>query len=66
MRPILILAAALLLLPHGQAVAAEACPRATLVGAVTHVRDGDTLEVAGLRARLQGLAAPELDEPGGG
>ncbi len=29
-----------------------------------HVGVGDTLKVAGLAVRLQGLAAPELDEPG--
>jgi len=29
------------------------------------VVDGDTLRVAGQKVRLQGLAAPELDEPGG-
>jgi micrococcal nuclease len=46
------------------AVAAD-CGRGTLVGAVTHVRDGDTIEVGGLAIRLQGLAAPEGDEPGG-
>jgi micrococcal nuclease len=36
-----------------------------LVGEVTHVRDGDTIEVGGLPIRLQGLAAPEGNEPGG-
>jgi micrococcal nuclease len=32
---------------------------------VTHVRDGDTIEVGGMAIRLSGLAAPERDEPGG-
>ena len=41
------------------------CERGTLAGAVSHVRDGDTLEVSGRAIRLQGLAAPEGDEPGG-
>jgi endonuclease YncB( thermonuclease family) len=41
------------------------CERATLAGAVTHVRDGDPIEVAGRAIRLNGLAAPEGDDPGG-
>ena len=36
-----------------------------LTGPVTKVRDADTIEVAGVPVRLQGVAAPELDEPGG-
>ena len=36
---------------------------AELLGVVTHVRDGDTIEVEGLAVRLQGLHAPELGEP---
>jgi micrococcal nuclease len=32
---------------------------------VTHVRDGDTIELGGMAIRLNGLAAPERDEPGG-
>jgi endonuclease YncB( thermonuclease family) len=34
-------------------------------GIVTHVRDGDTIEVGSMPIRLNGLAAPEGDEPGG-
>lgn len=34
-----------------------------LRGAVERVRDGDTIEVEGFAVRLQGVAAPELDEP---
>lgn len=37
----------------------------TLEGPVTHIRDGDTIEVDGVPIRLNGLAAPERDEPGG-
>ncbi len=37
----------------------------TLMGAVTHVRDGDTIEVVGVPVRLNGVAAPELSEPHG-
>jgi micrococcal nuclease len=47
------------------ASAALKCPRALLTGEATHVRDGDTIEVGGLPIRLNGLAAPEGDEPGG-
>jgi micrococcal nuclease len=36
-----------------------------MAGVVSHVRDGDTIELAGRAIRLQGLAAPEGDEPGG-
>jgi micrococcal nuclease len=41
------------------------CPRGTLTGAVTYVRDGDTIVVGSMPIRLNGLAAPEGDEPGG-
>lgn len=34
-----------------------------LEGRVTHVRDGDTVEVGGIPIRLQGVSAPELKEP---
>ena len=45
--------------------AAGRCQRGALVGEVTRVRDGDTIVVAGVPVRLQGLAAPERGEPGG-
>jgi micrococcal nuclease len=54
-----------LLLVIGQPALAQKCARGSLVAEVTHVRDGDTIEVGGLPIRLQGLAAPEGDEPGG-
>lgn len=41
----------------------SAAAAADLTGAVTHVRDGDTIEVEGLAVRLQGLHAPEIGEP---
>ena len=44
---------------------AAKCPRGTLTGHVTHVRDGDTIVVGSMPIRLNGLAAPEGDEPGG-
>jgi hypothetical protein len=55
----------LILLTAPPAAAAGRCERGPHAGPVTHVRDGDTVEVAGLQIRLQGLAAPELSEPGG-
>jgi micrococcal nuclease len=60
--PFLGLAAALLAAPRADAAM---CPRGTLTGQVTYVRDGDTIEAGGLAIRLNGLAAPEGDEPGG-
>ena len=45
--------------------AAPATAQDTLTGTVTHVRDGDTIEVADVPVRLNGVAAPELKEPGG-
>jgi micrococcal nuclease len=47
------------------AVPAMACERGTLTGHVTYVRDGDTIEFGAMAIRLQGLAAPEWNEPGG-
>jgi len=37
----------------------------SIAGTVTHVRDGDTIEVEGVPIRLQGLSAPERGEPFG-
>ncbi len=45
--------------------AADAREGRQLTGWVTHVRDGDTIEVNGVPIRLNGLHAPELSEPGG-
>lgn len=36
-----------------------------MVAGEARILDGDTLEIAGMKVRLQGLAAPELREPGG-
>lgn len=36
-----------------------------LEGTVTHVRDGDTIEIGETAVRLSGLHAPEMDEDGG-
>lgn len=41
------------------------CPVATIQGEVANVRDGDTVEIGGMAIRLHGIAAPELEEPGG-
>jgi len=53
---VLVIAAAW---PVGQVQAED------LQGTVTHVRDGDTIEVGNVPIRLNGLHAPELDDPGG-
>ena len=45
--------------------ASASCPRGLLTGEVMYVRDGDTIEVAGVPIRFIGLAAPESDDPGG-
>jgi len=37
--------------------------RSVLTGTVTHVRDGDTIEVGKIPIRLNGVSAPELKEP---
>ncbi|WP_191062502.1 thermonuclease family protein [Geminicoccus harenae] len=54
---VLLIILALVLLPHS--AAAE-----TLHGH-GKVTDGDTLRVGGVAVRLQGIAAPEMDESGG-
>jgi endonuclease YncB( thermonuclease family) len=59
---VVVLALVLMVAP---ALAAAVCPRETFTGQVTHVRDGDTIEVGGLPIRLNGFAAPEGDEPDG-
>ncbi len=42
----------------------QAAEKRTLIaGAVTDVRDGDTIEVGRTAVRLQGVAAPELRQP---
>ncbi len=49
-------------------VALSACTGAVIGSRITgraHVVDGDTVDVVGVRVRLQGVAAPELDERGG-
>ena len=46
-------------------LALPALADSVLEGTVTHVRDGDTIEVRGVAVRLSGLHAPEMDEDGG-
>jgi endonuclease YncB( thermonuclease family) len=43
---------------------AAQCFKGTLVGEVTYVRDGDTIELRSMAIRFQGIAAPEWGEPG--
>lgn len=54
--------AATLTLAAAFAVPAER-PAAPIAGAVTRVRDGDTIVVGRTPVRLQGVAAPELRQP---
>ena len=61
-RIFVVLALAFLILPIALDARAE---NLTLTGTVSHVRDGDTIEVGPIAIRLQGLAAPEGNEPGG-
>jgi len=56
---ILAISLALLTIP-ATAVADEPT---VLIGTVTHVRDGDTIEVGKIPIRLNGVSAPELKEP---
>ncbi len=46
-------------------LAAPALADSVLEGTVTHVRDGDTIEIGETAVRLSGLHAPEMDEAGG-
>lgn len=47
-------------------LASTALADASMVeGTVTHVRDGDTIEIGETAIRLSGLHAPEMDEDGG-
>jgi micrococcal nuclease len=54
-----------LLLFIATAANAAQCPRGILTGQVSYVRDGDTIVVGMMPIRLNDLAAPEGDEPGG-
>jgi len=40
-------------------------PEPDILAGQASVIDGDTIRIAGQKVRLQGLAAPEMDEPGG-
>jgi endonuclease YncB( thermonuclease family) len=46
-------------------LAGPATAQSAIQGNVTHVRDGDTIEVGDVAIRLNGLHAPELGEQGG-
>jgi endonuclease YncB( thermonuclease family) len=55
------LLACLLVLPWSAPTAQ--CARGMLLGEVTYVRDGDTIELGEMAIRLQGLAAPSGTKP---
>ena len=66
----LLIGAAIGLLPGVMDLPAQDLPAtpdtaADLEGTVTHVRDGDTIEIGDTAIRLSGLHAPEMDEAGG-
>jgi micrococcal nuclease len=65
MRLRLVVAVLALVLIAAPTLTAAPGPRGTLTGQVTFVRDGDTIVVGSMPIRLNGLAAPEWDEPGG-
>lgn len=44
---------------------AHAAERGQVIEGPARIIDGDTVEVAGVRVRLNGVAAPERSEPGG-
>ena len=44
---------------------ATQCFNGALVGEVTYVRDGDTIELGSMAIRFEEIAAPEGSEPGG-
>ena len=44
---------------------AQALERGAVIEGPARVVDGDTIDVAGVRVRLHGVAAPERSEPGG-
>lgn len=46
-------------------LAVPALAQSVLTGKVTHVRDGDTIEVEGVPIRLNGVSAPERGKPFG-
>ena len=59
MKSTLVVTLSLLVAPE---IAHAADQLTILTGPVTHVRDGDTIEVGKIPIRLNGVSAPELDE----
>ena len=57
--------AAVVLLLLARAAAPVPVAAAERLAGIARVVDGDTLDVAGVRVRLKGVAAPERHEPGG-
>ena len=59
------IATATALLLAASTTAALECRSGVVIEGQARVHDGDTLRVGDTRIRLQGIAAPELKEPGG-
>ena len=62
MRHQLVITAAVIAATIGSA---QALDRGAVIEGPARVVDGDTIDVAGVRVRLHGIAAPERSEPGG-
>lgn len=58
-------AIALVIVTASTVGAAQALDRGAVIEGPARVVDGDTIDLAGFRVRLNGVAAPERSEPGG-
>jgi len=51
----------IILILISKTIFADATPDTLLAGTITHVRDGDTIEIGGIAVRLQGITCDEMD-----